>query len=148
VSLSRSEAEYYAMAEALKDVKFVVHLLQSIGIKVEMPITIKVDKIGAIFMAVNMNTNSHTKHINTCFHFVHKYIEEGGIKIVFVKAEDNKAASLTKNVHGDVYDKQVDDFIADRKDFGCENEQHGRVLEDSVPSDVSDVAGGESSESK
>jgi glycerol-3-phosphate dehydrogenase len=82
VSLSSSEADYYAMAEAVKDVKFVVHLLQTIGIKVEMPITIKVDNISAIFMAENMNTNSRTKHIDMRFHFVHEYIEEGGIKIV------------------------------------------------------------------
>jgi hypothetical protein len=148
VSLSSSEAEYYAMAEAVKDVKFLVHRLQAIGIKVEMPITLKVDNIGAIFMAENLNTNSHTKHIDTRFHFVCEYIEEGGIKIVFAKTEDNKADSFTNNVHGDVYDKYVDDFIADRKEFGCENEQHGRVLEDAVPSPVLDVAAGESSELK
>jgi hypothetical protein len=150
VSLSSSEAEYYAMAEAVKAVKFVgiFHLLQAIGIKVAMPITIEVDNIGAIFMAENINTNSHTKHINMSFHFVCKYIEEGGIKIVFVKTEDNKADSFTKNVHGDVYDKHVDDFFADRKEYDCENEQHERVLEDVVPSHVPDVASGESSESK
>jgi bifunctional DNase/RNase len=96
------------VTEAVKYVKFVVHLLQAIGIKVEMPITIKVDD--AIFMAENMNTNSRTKHI---FRFVREYIEEGGIKIVFVKTEDNKANYFTNNVHGDEYDKHVDDFIAD-----------------------------------
>jgi hypothetical protein len=67
VSLSSSEAEYYAMAEAVKDVKFVVHILKCIGIKVEMPITIKVDNVGAIFMAENMNTNSRTKHMTPIF---------------------------------------------------------------------------------
>jgi hypothetical protein len=46
-----------------------------------------------------------------------------------VKTEDNKAESFTKNVHGDVYDKHVDGFISDQKEFACENEQHGRVLE-------------------
>jgi hypothetical protein len=80
-----------------------------------MPITIKVDNIGAIFMVENMNTNSHTKNIDTCFHFVCEYIEEGGIKIVVVKTEDNKGDSFTKIVHGDVYDKHEDDFISDQK---------------------------------
>jgi hypothetical protein len=60
----------------VKDVKFVVHLLQTISIKVEMPITIKVDNIGAIFMAENMITNSRTKHVNKCFHFVPEYMRE------------------------------------------------------------------------
>jgi hypothetical protein len=106
VSLSSSEAEYCAMAQAVKDVRFVVHLLQAIGIKVEMPITIEVDNIVAIFVVENMNTNSHTKHIDMCFHFVCKYIEEGDIKTVFVKTEDNKADSCARNAHGDVYENQ------------------------------------------
>jgi hypothetical protein len=146
VSLSSSEAEYYAMAEAVKDVKFVVHILKCIGIKVEMPSTIKVDDVGAIFMAENMSTNNRTKHIDTRFHFVCEYIEEGGIKIVFVKTEDNKADQFTKNVTGDVYDKHVEDFVADQKEFSCENEQHGRVLEDAVPSHETDVVSGDSGE--
>jgi hypothetical protein len=78
-----------------------------------MPITIKVDNVGAIFMTDNMNTNSRTKHIDTRFYFVREYIEEGGTKIAFVKTEDNKADSFTKIVHGDVHDKHIDDFIAD-----------------------------------
>jgi hypothetical protein len=40
VSRSSPEAKHYATAEAVKDVKFVIHLLQQIGIKAEMPITI------------------------------------------------------------------------------------------------------------
>jgi hypothetical protein len=134
VSLSSSEAEYYAMSEAVKDVKFVVHILEDLGIKVEMPITIKVDNIGAIFMAENMSTNSRTKHIHTRYHFIREYVEVGGIKIVFVKTIDNKADPLTKNVSGDVYEKHVNDYVADRKDIAHENEQHGRVLENAVPS--------------
>jgi hypothetical protein len=62
VSLLSSEAEYYAIAEAEKEVKFVVHLIQAIGIKIKMTImtiTTKLDNIGAIFMTENMNTNSH-----------------------------------------------------------------------------------------
>jgi hypothetical protein len=113
-----------------------------------MPITIKVDNIGAVFMAEKMNTNSRTKHMYTLFHFFREYIEEGGIKIVFVKTEDSKADSFTKKVHGDVYDKHVDDFIAARKELDCENEQHGRGLEDADPSHVPDIAAAECSESK
>lgn len=39
VSLSSSEAEYYALAEAVKDIKFIVH----------------VDNVGAIFMTENVS---------------------------------------------------------------------------------------------
>jgi hypothetical protein len=35
VSLSSSEAEYYAMAEAVKDVKFVVHILNVLALRLK-----------------------------------------------------------------------------------------------------------------
>jgi hypothetical protein len=86
------------------------HILEDLGIKVEMPISIKVDNIGAIFMAENMSTNSCTKHIHTQL--------------------------ITRQilVSGDVYEKHVNDYVADRKDIAHENEQHGRVLENAGPS--------------
>jgi hypothetical protein len=43
---------------------------------------------------------------------------------------------------------KTNDFLADQKEFGCKNEQHGRVLEDAVPSHIPDVLAGDFSESK
>jgi hypothetical protein len=51
VALSSSEAEYYAISEAAKEIKFVVQTLEHIGIKVQLPVTIYCDNIGAIFMS-------------------------------------------------------------------------------------------------
>jgi hypothetical protein len=53
-TLSSSEAEYFAMSEAVKEVRFIVMALESLGIKVETPIIVKVDNVGAIFMAENV----------------------------------------------------------------------------------------------
>jgi hypothetical protein len=46
VTISSSEAEYFALSEAAKDVKFIVMVLQSLRIKVKTPIIIKIDNIG------------------------------------------------------------------------------------------------------
>jgi len=51
VTLSSSEAEFVALSEATKEIKFIVQVLLSIRIKVELPIIIHVDNVGAIFMA-------------------------------------------------------------------------------------------------
>jgi hypothetical protein len=51
VTLSSKEAEYVAMSEATKEVKFIYYLLRDIGIEVELPIIVKTDNIGAMFMA-------------------------------------------------------------------------------------------------
>jgi hypothetical protein len=62
VTLSSSEAEYFALSEAAKDVEFIAMVLQSLGIKVDTPIIIKVDNIGAIFMAENVSATSTFLH--------------------------------------------------------------------------------------
>ena len=64
VTLSSSEAEYVALLEAAKEIKFVYQLLQSIGIDIKLPITVKVDNIGAIFMSENTSTSRRTKHVD------------------------------------------------------------------------------------
>jgi hypothetical protein len=52
VTLSSSDAEYVAMSEAVKEVKFIFYLLRDIGIEVELPIIVKTDNVGAMFMAL------------------------------------------------------------------------------------------------
>ena len=48
VVLSATEAEYMALSEAVKEFKFIVQLLQTMNIEVELPITVHVDNVGAI----------------------------------------------------------------------------------------------------
>jgi hypothetical protein len=40
VSLSSNEAQYYALSEAAKEIKFVVQILLSMGIPVQLPIIV------------------------------------------------------------------------------------------------------------
>jgi hypothetical protein len=39
-----------------------------------------------------------TKHIDVHHHFVREYIEDGIVKIVFVRSEENMADPFTKNM--------------------------------------------------
>jgi hypothetical protein len=39
------------MSEAVKEVKFIYYLRRDIGIEVELPIIVKTDNVGAMFMA-------------------------------------------------------------------------------------------------
>ena len=48
VVLSTTEAEYIALSEVVKELKFIVQLLQTMNITVKLPITVHVDNVGAI----------------------------------------------------------------------------------------------------
>jgi hypothetical protein len=65
VTLSSSEAEYVAISEAVKEIKFIYYLLQGIGINIELPIIVKTDNIGAMFMAQNSSSGVRTRHVDT-----------------------------------------------------------------------------------
>ena len=45
-TLSSSEAEYVALSEAAKEIKFIYYILRSLSINVKVPIVVRVDNIG------------------------------------------------------------------------------------------------------
>lgn len=106
VTLSSTEAEYYAISECAKELIFLKHVIESMGIKVELPIVIKTDNVGAIYLSNNYTTSQRTKHIDVRVHFVRQFIEDGIFKIEFVGSEDNDADIFTKNTSEEIFDKQ------------------------------------------
>jgi hypothetical protein len=74
VALSSSEAEYYALSEAAREIKFVVQTLQHIGVMVELPVTIYCDNVSAIFMSENATAIMRTKHVDTRYHFAREFV--------------------------------------------------------------------------
>ena len=104
VTLSSSEAEYVALSEVAKEVKFVYMVLQMLQIEVKLPIVVRVDNIGAIFMAENVTTSNRTKHVDVRFRFVNEFVTDGFIDIIFVKTKENIADIFTKNTSGEILD--------------------------------------------
>jgi hypothetical protein len=111
VTLSSTEAEYVAMSEAVKEIKFIYYLLRDIGIEVDLPILVKTDNVGAMFMAQNASSGVRTRHVDTRYHFVRENLEDGMIKIEFVKSVDNESDIFTKNVTQEIYEKHVEKFL-------------------------------------
>jgi hypothetical protein len=111
VALSSSEAEYVAILESVKRSSASIYLLREICIEVNLPITVKMGNVGAMFMAQNDSSGVRTCHINTCYHYVRGNLEEGIIKIKFVKSIKNYSNTFTKSVSQEIYDKHVTKFL-------------------------------------
>ena len=116
VMLSSSEAEYMELSEAAEEIKFIYQLLQSIGIEIELPIRVRVDNIGAIFMSKNTSTSGCTKHVNVRYRYINEMVLDGFLKIQFVKTKENVADIFTKNVSSETYKKLTPAFLA-QKDY-------------------------------
>ena len=105
-----------ALSEAAKEIKFVYYILESLGIAVKLPVVMQVDNAGAIFMAENVSTSVRTRHVDTRYHFVREMIEDGFIKIIFVRTVHNDADLFTKNVNRETYEKHVVKFLGNCAD--------------------------------
>ena len=69
------------------------------------------DNVGAIYIANNYTTGQRTKHIDIRTHFVREYIEEGIIKVVFVRSDENDADIFTKNTTEEIFEKHSKKII-------------------------------------
>ena len=107
VVLSTREAEYMALSEVVKELKFIVQVLQTMNIEVELPITVYVDNVGAIWLSNHRTTSDRTKHIDIRTSFVKEYQEDGKIIIKFMKSEDNEADIFTKNTTLELFSRDT-----------------------------------------
>ena len=114
VVLSTTEAEYMALSEVVKELKFIVQFLQTMTIEVESPITVYVDNVGAIWLSSNRTTSDRTKHIDIRTSFVKEYQEDGKIIIKFVKSEDNEADIFTKNTTNVIFQNHQKKLVWDK----------------------------------
>ena len=64
VSLCSSEAKYVALSETVKEVMFMIQLLESMKIAVKYTVMVRVDNGDAILMARNITTTWCTKHLD------------------------------------------------------------------------------------
>ena len=101
------------MSKAVKEVMFVTQLLESMQIMVKYPVMVRVDNVGAIFMASNIMTTSHTKHVDIWYNFVNEYVEDGIVKIIFIKLADNDSDILTKNLSTELHEKHARKMVVE-----------------------------------
>ena len=123
VVLSTTEAEYMALSEVVKELKFIVQLLETMNIKVELPITVYVDNVGAIWLSNNRTTSDRTKHIDIRTSFVKEYQEDGKIIIKFVKSEENEADIFTKNTTNVIFNNHQKKLVWDKTNVDHEIRQ-------------------------
>jgi hypothetical protein len=129
-----TEAEDVAISEAVKEIRFVYYLLNDIHVQVKIPIIVKTDNVGAIFMSENASTGVRTRHVDTRYHFVREFIEGGFIKIEFVRSVENDSDVFTKNVSQELCEKHTKNFLVDSADLGLVDRYGiGRVLKISLP---------------
>ena len=97
---------------------FLKQIMEFLGIKVVLPIIVRVDNVGVIYLAQNAVSGPRMKHVDIRYHFVRDYIEDGVIKIIFVRSEENDSDIFTKNLGEEAFNKHCKKYSQALDDDG------------------------------
>ena len=72
---------------------------------------VRVDVIGAMFLANNSVLSQRTKHISVRHHFIREYVEERVAKKIFVKSKLNTADIFTKSLSQELFSRHRNNLM-------------------------------------
>ena len=115
------------MSEGLKDLKFIFMCLKYLKMKVDLPMLILIDNIGAIEMLDLKTGKCHTKHVDTRYHWICEFIDDDIVTVKYVKSENNVSDICTKNLPSKLFEKHSNKLVSDVGLFTrCNTRQMGK----------------------
>ena len=96
VALSSMEAEYMAASAVTQEALWQARLLQQLGMKIKLPITLYEDNKSAIMFVDHPGDHRTTKHIDTRTKFAREAQNNGYTKLVYVPTAEQLADGMTK----------------------------------------------------
>lgn len=106
VALSTSEAEYFALSTAARDVTWLKSLSgNDVGLVASSVVCLKGDKQIALQMAQEAKLTEASKNISIYYHFILEKVEQGYIVLRYVPSENNIADILTTGLGGQACNK-------------------------------------------
>jgi len=105
VSLSVTEAEEIAATECVQDMLFAMHLLESMGLKVQKPMILEVDNSGSKDIVDSWSTSGHTRHLAVKHNFLRELKEKSILYVYWIPESENSSDLFTKNLGGTKFEK-------------------------------------------
>lgn len=98
VTLSSTEAEYYALTAVAKELAWMQHFLSEVGYNGPdlHPMTIHGDNQGSLSLAENPQYHQKTKHIEVQYHYIRQEVKAGNVVLNYLPTERMPADGLTK----------------------------------------------------
>jgi hypothetical protein len=111
VTLSVTEAEAVAAASCVADMIYGKEFLESIGLKVKLPMVLEMDNRGAVDLFNGWSVSGNTRHISTRICFIRELKEAGTLSIRWCPGAGNAADLFTKNLDRETFEKHAGEFI-------------------------------------
>ena len=99
VALSSTEAEYMALGDTVKELLWLVQLVQNIGLKFKNPPTVFEDNEGCKLLSNHPVHHQRTKHIDIRHHFIREHLNNNLFILESASTDDMAADMFTKNLN-------------------------------------------------
>jgi hypothetical protein len=96
VALSSTEAEYYALSEAVKEALWLRQMLNEIEFRMNDPTVVHQDNLSTIAIAMNPIQHQRVKHMDVKVHFLRDHLDKKDVTLLYCPTEDMVADILTK----------------------------------------------------
>ena len=115
VTLSVTEAEQAAGVTEAQDMLYTYRVIESIGLKVKLPMLLEMDNSGAVDLANNFSIGGRTRHVDVRQHFLRELKDEGLLVIKHVDGDSNDADIFTKNTEAKVFNRHLPKYVGKDK---------------------------------
>jgi hypothetical protein len=98
VSLSSTEAEYYAMTASAMEAKWLRSMLNELGFPQWAATLLYGDNQGCLHLSKHVTNHQRTKHIDIKHHFIRDLVLDNVISLLYIPTEDMIADVMTKGL--------------------------------------------------
>ena len=111
VALSACEAEQTSGVLCAQDMPHTKNVLESMGLKMKLPMILKMDNKGTVDLANNWSVGGRTKHDDVRQCFLRELKESKVMDIRWIKGTENEATIFTKNLDGPAFEKCIEALV-------------------------------------
>jgi hypothetical protein len=110
-TLSVTEAELVAGTDCAQDMLYIKKILESMGLKVKLPMILKIDNKGFVDFTKSWTTAGRMRHIDCRYYFLRELREAGIIVVEWIDTTRNTSDLFTKNTDKETFMKHSSTLI-------------------------------------
>uniref|UniRef100_A0A0W0FDG7 Reverse transcriptase Ty1/copia-type domain-containing protein n=1 Tax=Moniliophthora roreri TaxID=221103 RepID=A0A0W0FDG7_MONRR len=104
VALSSTEAEYMALSDCARQIKWIINLFSEIEYPIAKLLLLS-DNQGAIFISKNQVTEKQTKHIDIEYHHIRECVAKTKVEVFFIPTNQQPVDLMMKNLPWDKFQR-------------------------------------------
>lgn len=108
VTLSTSEAEFYALSSSARELVWTRSVLTDLGQGIDALTTVYEDNLGTIAWTKNVQGLRNVKHVGLKYHYVLESVVGQKVEVVYTPSIENRADGLTKALIGEPFSTSCD----------------------------------------